>query len=228
MDSSIRVRPHVARAVANAQHVLLDFDGVCFSMPDRRPPWEVLYALPRRPADFYRIPTYGVPYLLGHLAAHEPDLAEAAEPIASALELDAARTARMARGLPALLDTCAARRLGAWVVGDLAETAMRAGLRAHGLERRVVEIAGRQGLDGDTLGVVNVSLRAARLLNVEPARCLLVSGRSSVLRAATSSGLAVLGVPSGHDIRKWLSHDAPVVTNLERLGQALTARGGKV
>ncbi|BEL05189.1 hypothetical protein Q0Z83_033800 [Actinoplanes sichuanensis] len=223
MENGFRVRPHVARAVAGVRHVLLDYDGLCFVMPDGAGPWEVFRALPQTPwAHFSR----SMPYMLWRLATHEPELAAAAEPIASAVELDGALTARMTRGLPEVLATGAAAGRRMWVVGGISETAMRAGLRAHGLESRVAEIAGRHGLDGDTLGVVNVAVRAARVLGVDPARCLLVSGRGEVLRAAGQSGFAVLGVPCGHDTRKWLGDYAPVVTNLERLGQALTARGG--
>ncbi|WP_433797223.1 hypothetical protein [Actinoplanes sp. CA-252034] len=162
--------------------------------------------------------------MLSHLFWHEPDIVGVAESAASIAELDAALTARMTRGLPELLDRCADAGRRVWVVGRFEENAMRAGLRAHGLDGRIAVVAGRLGLDGDTFGEVSVASRTARLLDVDPAHCLLVSGRCDVLHVARHSGMALLGVPCGHDIRKWLSGYAPVVSNLRRLGEALSAR----
>jgi beta-phosphoglucomutase-like phosphatase (HAD superfamily) len=219
----VRVRPQVARAVGGARHVLLDFDGVCFAMPDLCRPSALLDALEPRLRHRIGIPSYSVAYVLHHLAVHQPDLVDAAESVASIMELDAAISAPMTRGLPEMLAACAAGGRRVWVVGEFDEAAMRAGLRAHGVEHLVAEVAGRLGMDPETYGTVGVAGRAARLLGVDPARCLLVSGRTGVLRAARESGMALLGVVCGHDERKWLSTYAPVVSNLERLGQALSA-----
>jgi beta-phosphoglucomutase-like phosphatase (HAD superfamily) len=221
----VRVRPQVARAVANARHVLLDFDGVCFAMPELCRPRAVLDAMRPQPRRRIGIPAYSVAHVLGHLAVHQPELADAAESVASIAELDAAITAPMTRGLPEVLGACADGGRRVWVVGEFDEDAMRAGLRAHGVGHRVAVVAGRQGLDAETFGTVDVAARAARLLGVDPALCLLVSGQWGVLRAARESGMALLGVVCGHDNRKWLSDGVPVVSNLERLAHALSAGG---
>ncbi|GIE85897.1 hypothetical protein [Actinoplanes regularis] len=219
-EDGVRVRPHVARAVAQARHVLLDFDGVCFAMPEMGRPWELLNGLKLRTSRL-AVPTYTVPHVLAYLSAHEPELAPAVEAARSAVEWEAVLTARMATGLAELLtgSTATGRRM--WVVGEYSEDAMRAGLRAHGVEQPATVVAGRQGLEYDTLGTVSVATRAVRLLGVDPSECLLVSGQTDVLRHAEDSGMALLGVVSGHDTRKWLADAAPVVSNLTRLRQAL-------
>ncbi len=215
-DRGFRVRPPVAHALARARHVLLDLDGPCFALPRTASPRSLLDGLRPLPA-YWSIPAYSNPHVLAYLTHHEPDLAPAAEAAASAREWESILTARPAAGLADLLAAPTGRRM--WVVGEHSEDAMRAGLRAHGLD--VAVVAGRQGLDPGTFGLLPAAARAIRLLGVDPAECVLVSGRVDQLYHAKDAGMTLLGVVSGHDTRKWLADPAPVLSNLTRLRQAL-------
>lgn len=218
IDDGVRVRPHVAKAVARARHVLLDFDGVCFTMPKPGPPKVILDGLEYR-ASYWAIPSWSLTHVVAYLANNEPEIAATAEAAATAIEARDMRNARVVDGLPELLTTIAASGRRAWVIGDYDETLMRSTLRAHGVEQDVAVVAGRRGPEPGTIG----ALGAASLVGADPAGCLLVTGYAGTLHHAENSGMALLGVVSGHDNRKYLAQVAPVVSNLTRLRQALAA-----
>ena len=110
------MRPHVARAVGLARHVVLDFDGVMFDVETamgrdarERAVTELLGSRPYRPRPLpITFGWFGLERTLDFLAEHEPDHAAEAEELISNLELDAALTARPAYNLRELLAVCAA------------------------------------------------------------------------------------------------------------------------
>lgn len=228
-----RVRAHVARAVARADYVLLDFDGLMFDVqaalgPDRRERavTELLMSREHRPRS---IPiTFGwggVHQTLAYLATYEPDHAVEAEAIVSRLELDAALTAQPAVNLGQVLAACSTTRRAVAVISDLSEEAVLAVLKAHGLQSHVNAVAARQGLDLEAAEANRTVERAADLLGVPTTACLAVSGVWTRLYDAKRAGAASLGCVSGRDSRKHLaSPETPVVSNLRALSEALLIR----
>lgn len=224
-----RVRPHVARAVGRARHVLLDFDGVMFNVRDALGPNareqgvnELLAHRTYRPRPVL-ITLVGVLYeTLAFLAEKEPDNAVEAEAIVSGLELDAALSARPTPGLRELLATCAATGRKVAVISDLSEVVVLAVLRAHGLDRHIAAVAARQGLDVSAYNAAHTAERAADMLDVTVTTCLLVSGSSQAMMAAHRIGAVGLGCECGRDQRKHLAWaGAPVVSGLAPLTRAL-------
>jgi beta-phosphoglucomutase-like phosphatase (HAD superfamily) len=227
-----RVRAHIARAVGRARHVMLDFDGVMFDVqaalgPEAREQ-AVTDLLERREYRPRPLPItfawFGIHQTLAFLAEREPDHAVEAEALISELELDAALTAKPARILDHLLATCAATARKVAVISDLSEYAVSAALRAHTLDTHVSAVAARQGLDLSAVDAGCTAERAADLLGVPLASCLVVSGSVQRLHAAQRAGAIGLGCECGRDSRKRLADaQTPVVSNLATLAQALLA-----
>ncbi|MFI6761989.1 hypothetical protein ACIBF5_22895 [Micromonospora sp. NPDC050417] len=168
---------------------------------------------------------FGIHQALLYLAECEPDHAIEAEALVSDLELDAALTARPARSLDQLFAACAAAERKVAVISDLSEYAVLAALRAHGLEAPVAAVAARQGLDLSAFDAASTAQRAALLLGVPLATCLIVSGQFRRLYATRQAGAVGLGCECGRDPRKHLADDqTPVVSNLATLSHALLAR----
>jgi hypothetical protein len=224
------VRPHVARAVSGATHVLLDFDAVMFDVQtalgsDMRER-AVADLLTGRP---YRLRPvtitfgwFGVHETLRYLVEHEPDAAAQAETLVSELELTAALLARRADFLGRVLRGCAATGRRVAVFSDLSEPAVLAALAAHPLTPHIGAVAGRQGLDLRGIQAGHAVHRAATLLGVPLGTCLAVSGCARRLRGAGEAGAIALGVECGRDRRKHLARTGtPVVSNLARLDDAL-------
>jgi beta-phosphoglucomutase-like phosphatase (HAD superfamily) len=210
--------------------VLLDFDGVMFNVQAALGPSaredavaELLTNRPHRPRPVaVTLAWDGVHPTMAFLAEWEPDYAAEAETIVSTLEMDAALTAGPAFGLRELLAACAATGRKVAVVSDMCETAVLATLQAHGLNRAIAAVAGRQGLDLSTIDPARTAERAADLLGIPVNGCLLVSGNSRVLRAVRTADAIVLGCECGRDRRKHLAAtEAPVVSGLPALTAAL-------
>jgi beta-phosphoglucomutase-like phosphatase (HAD superfamily) len=210
--------------------VLLDFDGVMFNVRDALGPWareeaiaELLMNRPHRPRPVaVTLAWDGVHPTMAFLAEREPDYAVEAEAIVSTLEMDAALTAGPAFGLRELLAACAATGRKVAAVSDMCETAVLATLRAHGLNRAIATVAGRQGLDLSTIDPARTAERAANLLSTPVNACLLVSGNSRVLRATRTVNAIGLGCECGRDRRKHLAAaESPVVSGLSTLTTAL-------
>ncbi|WP_157545245.1 HAD family hydrolase [Hamadaea tsunoensis] len=225
-----RVRPHVGRAVNRARRVLLDFDGVMFNVRDSlghdRREQAVAALLANRDYRPRPVPItfawFGVHQTLAFLAEREPDHAIEAEVVISTLELDAALTACPAPGLQQLLAACTASGRDVAVISDLSESAVLATLQAHGMSGRIAAVAARQGLDLSACDASRTAERAAGLLGVGVANCLVVSGKAGVLTAAHRIGANGLGCECGRDRRKHLAQTkAPVVSGLVTLTQAL-------
>lgn len=227
-----RVRAHVARAVGRAQHVLLDFDGVMFDVraamgPEAREQaiTGLLMSREHRPRPVpVTLSFFGVYQTLEYLAKREPDHAVEAEALMSGLEVDAALTAKPTRGLDQLLAVRAAAGRKVAVISDLSEDAVLATLRAHRLDKYVAVVAARQGLDLPGIDAGRTAQRAADLLGVPVASCLVVSGSFVRLYRAQRAGAICLGCECGRDSRKRMASDeTPVVPNLATLTQALLA-----
>jgi beta-phosphoglucomutase-like phosphatase (HAD superfamily) len=220
----------VAAAVDRARHVLLDFDGVMFNVQDALGPGtreeavaELLTNRPHRPRPVaVTLAWDGVHPTMAFLAEREPDYAVEAEAIVSTLEMDAALTAGPTFGLRELLAACAATGRKVAAVSDICEPAVLATLRAHGLNRAIAAVAGRQGLDLSTIDPARTAERAADLLGTPVNACLLVTGNSRVLRRARTVDAVGLGCKCGRDRRKHLAAaEAPVVSGLPTLTAAL-------
>ncbi|BCJ75515.1 hypothetical protein CS0771_50590 [Catellatospora sp. IY07-71] len=225
---AIRVRPHVARVVAPAEHVLLDLDGIMFDVRavigERREQAvaDLLAARPYRPRPTPVSFCWGLFPTLEYLAAHEPDHAAEAEALVSRVERDAALAAAAMPGLTEVLGACAATGRTVAVVSAMCEQAVRAALRAHGLDGQIAAIAARQGPDLSTVDLEWAVMRAASLLDAPPATCLSVSGSFVRLSAARRAGAATLGCECGRDSRRWMADEhTPVVANLWQLSAAL-------
>ena len=224
------VRAHVARAVGRAQLVLLDFDGVMFDVratmgPEAREQaiTGLLMSREHRPRSVpVTFSFFGVHPTLEYLAKHEPDHAVEAEALISGLEVEAALTAKPTRGLDQLLAVRAAAGRKVAVISDLSEDAVWATLRAHMLDRYVAAVAARQGLDLPGVDAGCTAVRAADLLGVPVASCLVVCGSFLRLYQARRAGAIGLGCECGRDSRKHLAaNQTPVVSNLATLTQAL-------
>jgi beta-phosphoglucomutase-like phosphatase (HAD superfamily) len=88
----------------------------------------------------------------------------------------------------------------------------------------VSAVAARQGLDLSAVDAGCTAERAAELLGVPLASCLVVSGSFGRLRAAQRAGAIGLGCECGRDRRKHLADaQTPVVSNVAALIQALLA-----
>lgn len=227
---SVRVRPHVARAVERARHVILDFDGVMFNVSGalgRKAREEVAVAclagLEYRPRPVpISFAFFGVHQTMAYLAEREPDHAVEVEAAVSALERDAALTAPLTPGLHQLLAACAATGRTVAVIGDLSESAVLAALEAHGIDRHIAGLAARQGLDLPAVETARAVERAVALLDADVTACLLVSGTYRVLAAARHLGVIGMGCECGLDRRKHLAApDVPVVSGLLPLCRAL-------
>ena len=225
-----RVRPHVARAVGQTAHVLLDFDGILFDMQAalgrtarEKAVADLLTSREHRPRSLpITFGWYGVHETLNYLATNEPDHAIEAETLVSGLELDAALTARPARNMKRLFAACGATGRKVAVFSDVSEQAVLAALRAHQLDGYVDAIAARQGLDLAAAEAGPTIERAADLLGAAPDTCLAVSGSFQRLYAAKHAGAIGLGCVCGRNSRKHLAQSqTPVVSNLEKLSQAL-------
>ncbi|WP_326550806.1 HAD family hydrolase [Micromonospora sp. NBC_01813] len=210
--------------------MLLDFDGVMFNVKDALGPDTREEAIVTLLADRDHRPRpvpitsawFGVHQTLEYLAEREPDVAAEAEAVVSALELDAALTARPAEGLPELLGACEASGRQVAVISDLAEPAVLATLRAHGMNGRIAAVAARQGLDLVFRHAGRPAGRAAELLGVDVTECLVVSGNARMLRAARDIGAVSLGCECGRDRRKHLAGtEIPVVSSITTLTRAL-------
>ncbi len=225
---AVRIRPHVARVVAPAEHVLLDFDGIMFDVlaviGGRREQAvaDLLAARPYRPRPIPVSFCWGLFPTLEYLAAHEPDHATEAEALVSGVERDAALAAAAVPGLTEVLGACAATGRTVAVISAMCEQAVRAALRAHGLDGQIAAIAGRQGLDLSTVDPARAVTHAASLLDAPAAKCLSVSGYSFRLNAARRVGAAALGCECGRESRRWMAaEDIPVVANMRQLSAAL-------
>jgi hypothetical protein len=115
---------------------------------------------------------------MAFLAEQEPDHAVEAEAVVSALEWDAALTARVTSGLERLIATCVATGRKIAVISDVSEDAVVATLRAHAVHRHVAAVAARQGLDLSTVDTAHAVERAAGLLDADVTACLLMSANS--------------------------------------------------
>ena len=226
-----RVRAHIARAVGRARHVMLDFDGVMFDVqaamgPEAREQ-AVTDLLKRREYRPRPVPItfawFGIHQTLTYLAESEPDHAVEAEALISEMEFDAALTAKPAGSLGHLLATCAATARKVAVINDLSEYAVLAALRAHTLDTHISVVAARRGLDLSTVDAGCTAERAADLLGVPLAACLVVSGSVQRLHAAQRAGAIGLGCECGRDSRKHLADAQTPVSNLATLAQALLA-----
>ncbi|PZG20748.1 hypothetical protein C1I95_08895 [Micromonospora craterilacus] len=165
---------------------------------------------------------FGVHQTMAFLAEREPDHAVEAEAVVSALELDAALTARPAPGLQQLLGVCVASGRDVAVISDLSESAVLATLQGQGMNGHVAVVAARQGLDLSACDAARTAERAADLLGVGVANCLVVSGNAGVLFAAHRVGAVGLGCECGRDRRKHLAEtDSPVVSSIATLTRAL-------
>ncbi|WP_147252681.1 hypothetical protein [Micromonospora endolithica] len=210
----------------------MDFDGVMFDVqaamgPEAREKAITGLLMSRQPRS-RPVPVtwsfFGAYQTLEFLARREPDHAVEAEALMSRLEVDAALTVRPARDLDQLLAVCAAAGRKVAVISDLSEDAVLATLRAHTLDRYVAAVAGRQGLDLPGIDAGCTAERAADLLGVPVASCLVVSGSFLRLYRARRTGAIGLGCECGRDSRKHLAFDqTPVVSNLATLTQALLA-----
>lgn len=227
---SVRVRPHVARAVGRARHVLLDFDGVMFdvwSALGRNAREETVAAclagLEYRPRPVpITFGWLGVHQTMAYLVQREPDHAIEAEAAISALERYAALAARPAPGLHQLLAACVATGRTVAVIADLSESVVHAALEAHGMNQHIAAVAARRGLDLPTFDTARWVERAAALLDADVTACLVVSGSSRALFAARRLGVIGMGCECGLDRRKHLAFaDTPVVSGLLPLCRAL-------
>jgi hypothetical protein len=225
-----RVRPHVARAVYRATHVLLDFDAVMFDVQRalgtdvrERAVADLLMGRPHRPRPvMITFGWFGVHETLRYLVEHDPDAAAQAETLVSELEMTAALLARRADHLGRALRGCAATGRRVAVFSDLSEPAALAACAAHLLNPHIDAVVGRQGLDLRGTQAGHAVQRAANLLGVPLGACLAVSGCARRLHDAGEAGAIALGVESGRDRRKHLGRvGTPVVSNLARLDDAL-------
>lgn len=225
-----RVRPHVAHAVAQAQHVLLDFDGVMFDVETALGRWgrenavrEYLDSRPYFPRPIV-LGAFGVDHMLGYIAENKPDYADESEKALSRRELDSALTAVPAPGLRQLLAACADSKRKVGVISDLSEDAVAATVRAHSLELHVGTISARRGLDLAVFDTGHAAERAADQLGVPVSSCLFVGGRWARIRAAQEAGAVGLGCECRREPRKYLATpQVPVVPGHATLIQALLA-----
>ncbi|MGW6281514.1 HAD family hydrolase [Kribbella sp. NPDC055071] len=224
------MRPHVARAVGLARHVVLDFDGVMFDVEmgmgrdaRDRAVSDLLASRPYRPRPLpISFAWFGFERTLDYLAEREPEYAAEAEELISHLELDAALTARPAPNLRELLAACAATDRKVAVISDLSEEAVAATVGAHALAAHIDAVAGRRGLELAAFDAGYTAERAADLLGVRLSSCLFVSGRWARVREPQQLGAIGLGCVCGRDQRKHLATpQIPVVSNLATLTQAL-------
>lgn len=236
-QQTVRVRPHVARAVRPARHVLLDFDGVMFDMRtalgSETRECAVMDLLHQREYRPRPLPVtfvwFGIGRTLAYLAHHEPDLATAAEAIMSDLEADAALRAHPANGLDGLLTATTATRRKVGVISDMSSATVREALDRHGLAGHVDTICGREGVDPPAFDAGHTVQRTAARFGVPPTECLVVSGWRERLRAAEQVGALGLGYECKRDRRKHLARAdsglaTPVVSNLAILSRALMDR----
>jgi beta-phosphoglucomutase-like phosphatase (HAD superfamily) len=209
--------------------VLLDFDGVMFDVRGalgqearEQAITAFLNGRPHRPRSlFITFAWVGVHQVLAYLAEHEPDYAVDAEALVSKLELGAALTAAPVSGLDQVLAACASTGRSVAVISGLSELAVLATVQARGGYGRVRAVAARQGLDLSTVEPANTIERAAELLDIPLASCLVVSGQRLRLRAAQHVGAIALGCECRRDPRKHLADYGPVVPNLATLVHAL-------
>jgi beta-phosphoglucomutase-like phosphatase (HAD superfamily) len=225
-----RVRPHVSRAVARIEHVLLDFDGVMFDVDSALGRYgredavaHLLVSLEHRPRPLpITLGWFGIHQTLAYLAEHEPDRAAEAEQLVSTMELDAALTAARRRDLEGLLGTCHAARRRVGVISELSTSAVIDTLRAHSLIDQVDAVIARLGLDMSAVDAGPAAERAADILDAPLGRCAVVSGSVDRLRSARDAGAVGIGCECGRDRRKHLAEDrTPVVSNLTALSHAL-------
>ena len=142
--------------------------------------------------------------------------------VVSALELDAALTARPALGLRRLLDACVASGRDVGVISELSESAVLATFQGQGMNGHIAAVAARQGLDLSACDAACTTQRAADLLGVGVTGCLVVSGNAGMLFAARRTGAVGLGYECGRDRRKHLAEtDSPVVSGIATLTRAL-------
>jgi beta-phosphoglucomutase-like phosphatase (HAD superfamily) len=234
---TVRVRPHVARAVESARHLVLDFDGVLADVRTalgRMAHEDMITAVLTGPDGWQPRPVllsfgfHGFHQTLGYLVEHEPDNAVEVERRGSVRELDAALTAAPAPYLDQLFTACTETGAAVAVISDLSEPAVLAAIRGNGWDGQVAAVAARQGVDLSGADAGKATERAADLLGVPVSDCLMVSGDWRRLYAAQGAGAATLGCECRRDRRRHLSYLRavnPVVANLAVLAQALRNAG---
>lgn len=223
----LRVRPHLARTVAESRLVVLDLDGVVLDMEPAlssrsQAIAEHLHERPYRPRQLMFSIGAQEPFeMLDYLARNEADYAPEAEAVVARLELDAGVTGRLSSHLDVLLNSC--RRSGRLVSvsSDVSEVAIEAALAAHGLASMFDSVAGRRQLDLSAFHAGESLRRTASGLGASLETCIFVSGRSQRIAAAREVGARCVGFECRRDSRKHLAlPDVPVVSDLQTLAQA--------